>query len=333
MTAPNPAFINRVLELTNEFRAKNNLPPLTLNSQLNTAAQEHSEDMVQQDKLIHEGSNKSNETLQQRVEKVGYEYSDIAENIGGGYSTPEDVVEGWIQSKGHSENMLNPKVTELGVGYAYQEDDKPQDYDHYWTQVLGRSKTDPAPNIPTPSPVSPPESPLPPGVNDPVAPPDPAPAPTPESPLPPGVNDPVAPPDPVPAPTPAPTPTKGNFQDMLDALGAFESGFPNGDPRQYQSENQFGFIGKYQFGEPLLIDLGYYKTDSTPTQNDWQDTSWTGKGSITSEESFKNATQAQETAIREAFALNLKRMNDALAKEGKSVDDYLGGSCVKYVQG
>jgi LysM domain len=120
---------------------------------------------------------------------------------------------------------------------------------------------------------------------------------------------------------------KGNFQSMLEALGAFESGFPSGDPRQYTSENTLGFMGKYQFGEPLLIDLGYYKADvyygNGADKNYWQG-SWTGKRDINSKEQFLNSRDVQEAAIREAFNLNLQRINGALAAQGQSLDNYLG---------
>ncbi len=120
---------------------------------------------------------------------------------------------------------------------------------------------------------------------------------------------------------------KGNFQNMLEALGAFESGFPSGDPRQFTSENTLGFMGKYQFGEPLLIDLGYYKADvyygNGADKNYWRG-AWTGKRSINGKEQFKNSPSVQEAAIREAFNLNLQRINSALAAQGQSINNYLG---------
>ncbi|NEU73393.1 LysM peptidoglycan-binding domain-containing protein [Hassallia byssoidea VB512170] len=120
---------------------------------------------------------------------------------------------------------------------------------------------------------------------------------------------------------------KGNFQKMLEALGAFESGFPSGDPRQYTSENTLGFMGKYQFGEPLLIDLGYYKADvyygNGADKNYWRGT-WTAKRGINSKEQFKNSREVQEAAIREAFNLNLQRVNGALGAQGQSINNYLG---------
>ena len=120
---------------------------------------------------------------------------------------------------------------------------------------------------------------------------------------------------------------RGDLQNMLEALGAFESGLSSGDPNQYKVENSLGFMGKYQFGEALLIDLGYYKADvfygNGADKNYWQGT-WTGKGGIDSKEQFKNSPDVQEAAIREAFNLNWQRINSELGKQGQSVNNYLG---------
>jgi LysM domain len=117
---------------------------------------------------------------------------------------------------------------------------------------------------------------------------------------------------------------KGNLQVMLNALGAFEAG-PN-FPNPYLAENQLGFMGKYQFGEPLLIDLGYYAATvyygNGADRNNWKGT-WTGKGGIGSKAAFQNSPQVQETAIREAFHLNWTRITKVFADQGKSVNEYL----------
>jgi hypothetical protein len=127
--------------------------------------------------------------------------------------------------------------------------------------------------------------------------------------------------------TPSGSTSKGNFEALLAAMGAFESGLPEGNPQQYQVENSLGFIGKYQFGEPLLIDLGYYQAGIFYThgadRNNWQGR-WTGKQGIDSKTAFQNSPEVQEIAIREAFALNLSRIKAALAKQGQSIDSYLG---------
>ncbi|RUR80211.1 hypothetical protein ACF3DV_01040 [Chlorogloeopsis fritschii PCC 9212] len=121
--------------------------------------------------------------------------------------------------------------------------------------------------------------------------------------------------------------SKGNFLDLLEALGAFQSGLPMGEPKQYQVENILGFIGKYQFGEPILIELGYYKTNiyygHGAEKNYWQD-KWTGKQGIDSKAKFLHSPDVQELAIREAFTLNWKLIDKTLKKQGKSLESYLG---------
>lgn len=153
---------------------------------------------------------------------------------------------------------------------------------------------------------------------------------------------------------------KTQFEQFLENLGAFESGIdttnsygPNDldwlmvfDPTkgnvdrssvdvnnpddlamlQYHVHNTLGFLGKYQFGEPLLIDLGYYTPGpngfygSTAT-NEWQGT-FTGKNGVYSKEDFMS--EVQEIALREAFAMNMDIINKRLDQAGHSIDDFLG---------
>jgi len=118
---------------------------------------------------------------------------------------------------------------------------------------------------------------------------------------------------------------KGSFQDMLLALGRRETGQQN---PPYNIENQLGFIGKYQFGEALLIDLGYYRANfyygNGASRNQWQGR-WTGKNGVNSKQDFlNNQNNVQERAIREAFALNLNRINSQLRQNGVSLRRYIG---------
>lgn len=95
---------------------------------------------------------------------------------------------------------------------------------------------------------------------------------------------------------------------------------------QYHVHNTLGFLGKYQFGEPLLIDLGYYTPApsgfyGTTATNEWQGT-WTGKNGVYSKEDFMSV--AQEHAIREAFAMNMGVIETRLGQAGHTLDDFLG---------
>ena len=44
--------------------------------------------------------------------------SDWAENIASGQTTPEEVMESWMNSPGDRKNILNPELTSIGVGYS-----------------------------------------------------------------------------------------------------------------------------------------------------------------------------------------------------------------------
>jgi hypothetical protein len=78
---------------------------------------------------------------------------------------------------------------------------------------------------------------------------------------------------------------------FFDALGLRES---NGD---YSTVNALGYLGKYQFGELALTDLGYYTADGTP-DNDWIGV-WTGKNNVHSKSAFLADHAGQERAMLE----------------------------------
>jgi uncharacterized protein YkwD len=129
-------FIQRVLDLTNLQRQKAGMQPLRLNSQLNTAAQTYSQTMALDDFFSHTGADGSR--MSDRIDATGYQYWSISENIAGGYSKPEMVVDKWMQSPGHRANILDPNFTEIGIGYYHLANDTGTiNYHHYWTQNFG----------------------------------------------------------------------------------------------------------------------------------------------------------------------------------------------------
>ncbi|WP_424933919.1 CAP domain-containing protein [Amaricoccus macauensis] len=124
-------FEAEVLELTNDFREENGLDPLAANAALTAAAEGWSKEMAQGDFFEHSDT-------PEIVEEEGYDWQSLGENIAAGYPTPEEVVEGWINSEGHRENLLSEKFTEIGVGYYFRDNDGGDaPFGHYWTQVFG----------------------------------------------------------------------------------------------------------------------------------------------------------------------------------------------------
>jgi uncharacterized protein YkwD len=129
-------FVRQVLRLTNLERRRVGLNPLRLHPKLGKAAQAHSRDMGSRDFFSHTGSNGS--SLGDRIRRVGYRYSYAAENIAASASSPQQVVNLWMNSPGHRANILTPKLKHIGIGYYYVSNDAGNEqWGHYWTQKFG----------------------------------------------------------------------------------------------------------------------------------------------------------------------------------------------------
>lgn len=122
------AFEKRVLELVNEERAKRGLSALKWSNELASVARAHSKDMHERSFFSH--TNPDGKSPFDRIKAAGISYSYAAENIAAGQATPEAVVEGWMNSQGHRENILNAKLKYLGVGFY----EAAGGYKYYWTQ-------------------------------------------------------------------------------------------------------------------------------------------------------------------------------------------------------
>ncbi len=107
----------RILDLTNEARAKDKLPPLKANATLMKVARAHAANMAKQRKMEHvlDGKNPA-----ERVEKAGYDYQHVGENIAFGEKGfgLDGIFKGWMESKVHRDNILNGKFDEIGIGVA-----------------------------------------------------------------------------------------------------------------------------------------------------------------------------------------------------------------------
>ncbi|MEM1335937.1 MAG: CAP domain-containing protein [Actinomycetota bacterium] len=123
-----------VLELTNAERAAVGLAPLVVDPLLNEAAQFHSDDQARRNELTHFGVN--GESPGDRIRDTGYRFRTWAENAAMGYRTAEHVMEGWMNSPGHRDNILRSTVTEIGLGLAYTDTGVP-----YWTQKFATPRT------------------------------------------------------------------------------------------------------------------------------------------------------------------------------------------------
>lgn len=106
--------------------------PVSLEERLRCAARQHSGAMGEDGFFAHDNPNTGTSPFD-RIDAEGYAYSAAGENIAAGYGSPEEVVQGWLDSDGHCANLMSGAYVEIGVGYAHVED---SEYGRYWTQVF-----------------------------------------------------------------------------------------------------------------------------------------------------------------------------------------------------
>ena len=107
-----------IVRLTNLERKQQGKTGLKVNLLLTNIAQQHANNMAKQNKLSHQLDGKS---AGDRLKKGKYAFGAYAENIAMGHPTSAAVVQGWMKSKGHKDNILDSNnfgLTEIGVGIA-----------------------------------------------------------------------------------------------------------------------------------------------------------------------------------------------------------------------
>ncbi len=120
------AYEQEVVRLVNVERAKNGLSPLAHNWELSRVARYKSQDMKEGGYFSHQSPTYGSPF--QMMKSFGISYRTAGENIAKGQSTPQAVVNAWMNSAGHRANILNKSFTQIGVGYVAS--------GRYWTQMF-----------------------------------------------------------------------------------------------------------------------------------------------------------------------------------------------------
>ena len=118
------AFEQEVVTLTNAERAKQGLAALEIDTELSKVARAKSQDMKDNNYFDHNSPTYGSPF--DMMKQFGISYTSAGENIAQGQQTPEEVVEAWMNSQGHRENIMNASFTHIGVGYV--------ESGNYWTQ-------------------------------------------------------------------------------------------------------------------------------------------------------------------------------------------------------
>jgi uncharacterized protein YkwD len=120
-----------VLDLVNSQRRAAGLRPLQPDNRLSAAAQTLANDLSETGRFSHQDSR--GRTVGTRISEQGYNWRTAAENLAKGQRTPEEVVDGWLNSPGHRHNIMEPSVTNLGFGLSRSSDGQ-----LVWVQVFGQ---------------------------------------------------------------------------------------------------------------------------------------------------------------------------------------------------
>jgi uncharacterized protein YkwD len=124
-SAQAPLLATRTLQLVNEVRARGArcgersfgpAPPVRLSDTLAGVAFGHADDMAKHDYFEHK--DRTGRSPADRVRAVGYQEKLVGENIAYGPKSADEVVQGWLDSPGHCENIMDPRFAEMGIAFA-----------------------------------------------------------------------------------------------------------------------------------------------------------------------------------------------------------------------
>lgn len=105
-----------LLLLTNQKRAEKGLKPLKMNPKLASAAAEKAKYMFAKDFWAHIGPDGTTPWF--FIRNAQYEYLYAGENLARGYTTAPEVVDAWMASPSHRENILSPNYSDIGFAVA-----------------------------------------------------------------------------------------------------------------------------------------------------------------------------------------------------------------------
>jgi len=108
----NNITVEQLVSITNKKRAEAGLPPLVLNPNLSKAAELKAGDMFAKDYWAH--NSPDGITPWAFIKQSGYNYVYAGENLARGFNSAEDVVNAWMASPKHKENMLFKNYNDVG---------------------------------------------------------------------------------------------------------------------------------------------------------------------------------------------------------------------------
>jgi uncharacterized protein YkwD len=102
-----------ILAAMNAYRAQQMLPPLREDPRLEAAAEDRMRDMEELGYWAHLAPDGRSPFLW--LKPHGYDFRSAGENLACGFETTELLVAGWMESRGHRENILSTDFADCGI--------------------------------------------------------------------------------------------------------------------------------------------------------------------------------------------------------------------------
>ncbi len=131
----------RHVDAVNAFRQERGISPVQVSARLTAASRTHARDMSVQERAWHFGSDAT--SPKDRAERAGYSGKILGENISESFDTEILVLQSWLNQPGARAVMLDPRATDVGVGWFQEPNGK-----IWWVQLWGQ-QTGPTP-LPVP---------------------------------------------------------------------------------------------------------------------------------------------------------------------------------------
>jgi uncharacterized YkwD family protein len=109
------AYANQVITAVNQERAKAGLKPLKADSSLSNMALAKAKDMYNNHYFDHTSPTYGSPF--DMMKSFGIQFTYAGENIAMGQKTPDAVMNAWMNSTGHRQNILSPNYTKIGTAY------------------------------------------------------------------------------------------------------------------------------------------------------------------------------------------------------------------------
>lgn len=128
---PEESLAIQTVNLVNKERQQQKLEKLSMDKELSAIAQKKAEDMAKNHYFAHQSPTYG--SVGQMLDRFHYNWTAYGENIAKGYRKADATVDGWMNSQGHKENIMQSQFTNIGTGYATDKEGTT-----YWVHLFSR---------------------------------------------------------------------------------------------------------------------------------------------------------------------------------------------------